>query len=111
MVSYENQWLKIKETDRSDSFCTIAVDLSEPLIVPDASLDPRFKENKLVKNDKLIEGIVNECAGFKIIHSYPFETIISYMISANNNVKHIQKSVNLLSEKYGKKVHFNDCDY
>ncbi len=67
--------------------------------------------NKLVKNDKLIEGIVNECAGFKIIHSYPFETIISYMISANNNVKNIQKSVNLLSEKYGKKVHFNDCDY
>ncbi len=42
-------WAEDKETDRSDSFCTIAVDLSEPLIVPDASLDPRFKENKLVK--------------------------------------------------------------
>ena len=60
LIDRDRQWfkscygLKIKETDRSDSFCTIAVDLSEPLIVPDASLDPRFKENKLVKNDPYI---------------------------------------------------------
>lgn len=60
LIDRDRQWfkscygLKIKETDRSDSFCTIAVDLSEPLIVPDATLDPRFKENKLVKNDPYI---------------------------------------------------------
>ena len=33
------------------------------------------------------------------------------MISANNNVRNIQKSVNLMSERYGEKVMFEDKEY
>lgn len=48
--------------------------------------------------------------GLKMIHQYPLETIISYIISQNNRVPSIAKSLNLISE-YGKKVKFKDKEY
>ncbi len=70
-----------------------------------------YINNYLIKNDSSLKDMINECIGFKIINSYPFETMISYMISANNNVKNITRSVNLLSEKYGKKIEYNNNEY
>ena len=67
--------------------------------------------NSLMKNDIKLKEIINYCNGFKIINSPKFETIISYMISSNNTVKNIQKSVNLMSEKYGKKIYFEGKNY
>ena len=52
------------------------------------------KINKiLVEKDNSIKEIVESCTGLKMINSYPFETIISYIISANNSVPSIKKSV------------------
>ena len=65
----------------------------------------------LINNDNSLKTIIESCKGFKIINSPSFEMIISYMISANNNVKNIQRSVNLLSLKYGKEVIFNNKKY
>ena len=48
--------------------------------------------------------------GLKMIHQYPLETIISYVISQNNRVPSITKSLNLISE-YGKKVMFKNKEY
>lgn len=67
--------------------------------------------NLLIKEDSSLEQVINSCNGFKIINSPKFETIISYMISANNNVRNIQRSVNLISERYGEKVMFEDKEY
>lgn len=67
--------------------------------------------NLLINNDHSLKNIINECNGFKIINSPKFETIVSYMISANNNVRNIKKSVDLMSEKYGKKVIFEGKTY
>ena len=65
----------------------------------------------LINNDNSLKTVIESCKGFKIINSPSFEMIISYMISANNNVKNIQRSVNLLSLKYGKEVIFNNKKY
>lgn len=70
------------------------------------------KINKvLIENNSSFEEVISSCTGFKVINSPKFETIISYMISANNNVRNIQKSVNLMSERYGEKVIFEDKEY
>ena len=45
-----------------------------------------------------------------MIHQYPLETIISYVISQNNRVPSITKSLNLISN-YGEKVIFNNKEY
>jgi len=75
------------------------------------SIDYEKINNELINSDETLKDIISECDGFKIINSPKFETIISYMISANNNVRNIQRSVNLLSEKYGKKIIFDNKEY
>ena len=67
--------------------------------------------NELIKIDPLLKDVIDSSKGFKIINQYPFETIISYIISANNAVRNIQKSVNLISEKYGEKVSYKGNTY
>ena len=71
------------------------------------SIDYDKINSELILNDSSLESMINDCKGFKITNSPKFETIVSYIISANNNVRNIQKCVNLLSERYGEKGSFN----
>lgn len=54
LVSSERQWFKAEiglgcsETPRDVSFCSYAILGDDVLIVPDATLDPRFRDNPLV---------------------------------------------------------------
>jgi two-component system NtrC family sensor kinase len=57
-IETERQWIKsslglggIKETLRSDSFCTFTIQDNKILEVQDATLDDRFKDNVLVKGN------------------------------------------------------------
>lgn len=49
--------------------------------------------------------------GLRILKQDPSEMIISFIISANNNIKRIQKAVNGISEKFGKLCEFNGIKY
>lgn len=77
----------------------------------DLNTDYKSINKELICKDKTLKELIDNCNNFKVINSYPFETIISYMISANNNVRNIQRSVNLMSERYGKKVIFENKEY
>lgn len=66
---------------------------------------------EILKEDKTLENSIKSSKGFKILNQNPFEMLISYIISQNNNVKRIMKSVELLSIKYGEKVTFKNNDY
>lgn len=54
LIDRDRQWIKsirgldVKETPRSESFCTHAVGGREPLIIRDARADPRFADNAAV---------------------------------------------------------------
>ena len=65
----------------------------------------------LIKNDEKIKDAVIFSDGFKIIRQDPFETLISYIISANNGVPQITNALNNIAKKYGKKVMFNNKEY
>ncbi|NVK42756.1 MAG: sensor domain-containing diguanylate cyclase [Oceanospirillaceae bacterium] len=60
LVDQNRQWFKscaglnVTETDRDISFCGHAILDDVPLIVPDASLDPRFADNPLVVAEPFI---------------------------------------------------------
>lgn len=62
------------------------------------------------KDEKLKDAILFS-SGLKMIRQDPFETLIEYIISANNGVNQIANSLNLIARKYGKKVIFNDKEY
>lgn len=65
----------------------------------------------LIKNDIKIKDAVDFSNGFKIIRQDPFETLISYIISANNGVPQITNALNNIAKNYGKKIVFNDKEY
>lgn len=68
-------------------------------------LDTDYNE---IKNnlmfDEVIKSAIKYGYGIRILRQDIFEMIISFIISANNNIKRIQKSLNLISEKYGTKI-------
>ena len=68
-------------------------------------------KNNILKKDKNLKDALDYSEGLRMIHQDPFETIISYVISQNNRVPSIANSLNLISEKYGKKVLFKDKEY
>lgn len=57
LVDTDRQWFKSKvgleasETPRSIGFCNHAIQQADPMIIPDATLDPRFVDNPLVTSD------------------------------------------------------------
>lgn len=65
----------------------------------------------LVKQDSNLKNAVEFSNGLMIIKQDPFETIISYIISANNGVPQIASALNNIAKKYGKKVMFNNKEY
>lgn len=60
LVDGERQWFKsniglpVCETPRDISFCGHAIHADRPLVVPDATLDPRFADNPLVVGEPRI---------------------------------------------------------
>ena len=77
----------------------------------DLNTDYSKIEKSIRKIDENINRAVDYSSGINILNQPLFETIISYVISANNNIKRISKSVNDISKKYGKKVVFENEEY
>lgn len=57
LIDFDRQWFKsavgldVTETPRDISFCGHAILNNQPMLVPDASADPRFHDNPLVTGD------------------------------------------------------------
>lgn len=68
-------------------------------------------EKRIIKIDDNIKEAVKNSSGIRHLKQPFFETLISYIISANNNIPRISKSVNLIAKTYGKKVIFEENEY
>ena len=69
------------------------------------------KINLELSKDEIMKEIVKSCNNYRILNQDSFEMCISYIISQNNNVKRISKSIEKLCSKYGKKVFFENKEY
>jgi len=70
----------------------------------------KIKE-KLSKIDKNMETSINYGQGIRILNQDLWETIISFIISANNNIPRIKGIIERLSQKYGNKITWKGIDY
>lgn len=77
------------------------------------SLDKDYKkiEEEISCIDDNIQKSLKNSSGLRHLNQDFFECLISYIISANNNIPRISKSVNEISKRYGKKVMFENEEY
>ena len=66
---------------------------------------------KIIEYDSKMKEVINKCTKYRILNQDSFEMCISYIISQNNNVKRISKSINELCKSYGDKVILNNNEY
>lgn len=67
--------------------------------------------DKLSKIDENLKVSVEYGKGIRILNQDLWETIISFIISANNNIPRIKGIIERLSKEYGKKITYEVKDY
>ena len=68
-------------------------------------------KNKLSKIDENMKKSIEYGKGIRILNQDLWETIISFIISANNNIPRIKGIIERLSKKYGKEIDWNGNKY
>lgn len=56
--------------------------------------------------DPVLDMAIKHGKGIRILKQEPWELLISYIISANNSIPMISRSIGLLSEMYGRKIQY-----
>ena len=85
----------------------------EEIIKKYFDLDTDYNEykSKLSKIDEYLKESINFGDGIRILKQDLWECIISFIISANNNIPRIKKIIEKLSLNYGEKIEFEGKDY
>lgn len=68
-------------------------------------------KNKLSQIDENVKTSIEYGQGIRILNQDLWETIISFIISANNNIPRIKGIIDRISKKYGKEVNWNGTKY
>ena len=76
-------------------------------------LDRNYEKIKkeLSKVDDYLNESISYGAGIRILNQNLWETIISFIISANNNIPRIKGIIERLSKQYGNKINWRGKDY
>ena len=77
----------------------------------DLDTDYSIYKKKLSKIDNYLLESIKFGEGIRILNQDLWETIISFIISANNNIPRIKKIIERLSINYGKKIDFKGTEY
>ena len=85
----------------------------EKLIVEYFDLERDYSEIKqeLSKVDNNIKESIKTGNGIRLLNQDLWETIISFIISANNNIPRIKGIIERLSKNYGERIVWNNKDY
>lgn len=70
----------------------------------DLGTDYGVIKRSLISNEPRIEAACGYGSGIRILRQDPFETIISFIISQNNNIPRIRKNIESLCAEYGREI-------
>jgi len=89
------------------------IDSFENIIKYYFDLDTNYSlyKEKLSKIDKYLEESIKFGDGIRILKQDLWECIISFIISANNNIPRIKKIIERICYNYGEKIVFNGNEY
>ena len=106
--------INVKEKDNQIIFTGKTINGNfENIIREYFDLDTNYSEykNKLSQIDEYLKESISFGEGIRILRQDLWECIISFIISANNNIPRIKKIIDKLSLNYGEKIEFNGNDY
>ena len=77
----------------------------------DMNTDYTKMKERLKNTDEYIRAAIEYGSGIRILKQDLWETIISFIISANNNIPRIKGIIERISKKYGEKVVWKEKEY
>ena len=77
----------------------------------DMNRDYEEIKNKLRKIDNHMKESIKYGEGIRLLNQDLWETIISFIISANNNIPRIKGIIERISKRYGEKITWNGLEY
>ena len=85
----------------------------EKVVINYFDLNRNYSEiiDSLKMNNLDFVDILDKCGSYRILRQDPLEMLVSYIISQNNNVKRISKSIETFCELYGEQIEFNNKLY
>lgn len=109
----KNNVINVKKVDSSIIFLSYGADKLEQLAIDYFDLSRDYEEIKstLSKIDIYLENSIKYGSGIRILNQDLWETIISFIISANNNIPRIKGIINRISQKYGNKIEWKGKEY
>ena len=109
----KNNVINVKKVDNSIIFLSYGADKLEQLAIDYFDLSRDYEEIKstLSKIDIYLENSIKYGSGIRILNQDLWETIISFIISANNNIPRIKGIINRISQKYGNKIEWKGKKY
>lgn len=109
----ENNVLNVKNIENTIIFKGICNGNIQEIVTNyfDLNRDYTKIKNELSKIDDYMKNSIKYGEGIRILNQDLWETIISFIISANNNIPRIKGIIERLSKKYGKEIIWNGKKY
>ena len=110
---FKNNVLNVKQEENTVTFSGICEgniqDVCEEYF--DLKTDYNQIKEKLSKIDEYLKNSITYGEGIRILNQELWETIISFIISANNNIPRIKGIIERMSTQYGNKIIFKNKEY
>ena len=109
----KNNVINVKKVDNSIAFESLGADNLEELVIDyfDLNRDYEKIKDELSKIDEYLANSIKYGSGIRILNQDLWETIISFIISANNNIPRIKGIINRISQKYGTEIEWKGKKY
>ena len=105
--------INVKQVENRVIFSSYGADNWKKLVINYFDLTRNYEEikDKLSKIDEHLARSIKYGSGIRILNQDLWETIISFIISANNNIPRIKGIINRISKNYGEKIEWNGKEY
>ena len=110
---FKNNVMNVQKSENTVTFKGICDGNIEEIVRDYFDLDRDYDEIKkeLSKIDENVKTSIEYGKGIRILNQDLWETIISFIISANNNIPRIKGIIERLSKAYGKEIDWNGNKY
>lgn len=109
----KNNVIEVIKKEDKITFCSVGEDNLEELVTDYFDLGRDYEQIKhtLAQIDEHMKQSVNYGEGIRLLNQDLWETIISFIISANNNIPRIKGIIERMAKAYGKEILFKGKSY